>query len=147
MKGSLFLFSLGLYLKITFADESPVRSDLIGIRESLPIERLQILLAEYLVHDPQFRRTVQYVRSAEFVEVWNKFLEIEKVQKLLRYIDDAGLPVSRVLGMLSDFAGTRTRVKRCKMCCQYIQIRMHFSPVMISTFSYSTEEGRLECFR
>ncbi|XP_065081012.1 protein G12-like [Ochlerotatus camptorhynchus] len=117
MKGLLFLFSLGLYLKITFGDDSQVRGDLIGIQQSLPIDRLRILLAEYLVHDPQFRRTIQYMGSVEFSEAWNKFMEIEKVKELLRYIDDAGLPVNRVLNMLSDFTGTRSRVKR------FIQLR------------------------
>lgn len=109
----LLLSLLGVHLEFSFGDE-PIRSELIQLHQSIPLDRLRILLAEYIVQDAQFRRSLQYMRSPEFAEVWNRFVNNEKVRVWLQYIDDAGLPVNKVLAMFTDFTGT-ARVKRCEM--------------------------------
>nr|XP_019551076.2 protein G12 [Aedes albopictus] len=106
----LLLSLLGVHLEFSFGDE-PIRSELIQLHQSIPLDRLRILLAEYIVQDAQFRRSLQYMRSPEFAEVWNRFVNNEKVRVWLQYIDDAGLPVNKVLAMFTDFTGT-ARVKR-----------------------------------
>ncbi|XP_019560947.2 protein G12 [Aedes albopictus] len=106
----LLLSLLGVHLEFSFGDE-PIRSELIQLHQSIPLDRLRILLAEYIVQDAQFRRSLQYMRSPEFGEVWNRFVNNEKVRVWLQYIDDAGLPVNKVLAMFTDFTGT-ARVKR-----------------------------------
>nr|XP_029732638.1 protein G12-like [Aedes albopictus] len=110
MKRLFLLLSLGVHLEFSFGDE-PIRSELIQLHQSIPLDRLRILLAEYIVQDAQFRRSLQYMRSPEFGEVWNRFVNNEKVRVWLQYIDDAGLPVNKVLAMFTDFTGT-ARVKR-----------------------------------
>ncbi|EAT37596.1 AAEL010438-PA [Aedes aegypti] len=110
MKRLFFVLLLGVHLKFTYGD-APMRGELIQIQQSIPLDRLRILLAEYIVQDPQFRRSIQYMRSAEFAEVWNRFVNNVKVRAWLQYIDDAGLPVNKVLGIFTDFTGTN-RVKR-----------------------------------
>ncbi|KXJ70256.1 hypothetical protein RP20_CCG024304 [Aedes albopictus] len=99
-----------VHLEFSFGDE-PLRSELIQLHQSIPLDRLRILLAEYIVQDAQFRRSLQYMRSPEFAEVWNRFVNNEKVRVWLQYIDDAGLPVNKVLAMFTEFTGT-ARVKR-----------------------------------
>ncbi|XP_062551697.1 protein G12-like [Armigeres subalbatus] len=118
MKRLFVLISLGVHLKFTYGDE-PMRGELIQIQQSFPLDQLRILLAEYLVHDPQFRRSIQYMRSVEFAEVWNRFLNNDKVQEWLQYIEDAGLPVNKVIAMFSDLTGSKkpARFRR------FIQIR------------------------
>ncbi|XP_055642905.1 protein G12-like [Toxorhynchites rutilus septentrionalis] len=101
---SSILFLL-LTLSSQLVSSGSLRDELIELKEHVPIDRLQVLFAEYLIHDPEFRRTIGYIRSEQFSDTWNRFLEVRTVQQLLTYLADAGFPVSEVLALFAKFTG------------------------------------------
>ncbi|XP_055589400.1 protein G12-like [Uranotaenia lowii] len=81
---------------------SSIQDELTDIQEALPMDQLEQLMAEYLVRDNQFRRTVRYMRGSEFADLWEQFEEVAKVKKMKDFMTSAGFPVSDVLETVKD---------------------------------------------
>ncbi|XP_053690688.1 uncharacterized protein LOC128739245 isoform X2 [Sabethes cyaneus] len=82
-----------------------LHDDLLDLEQNVPMGRISQLFVQYIIQDSEFRRSLQYVRSAEFSDAWNQFLTIGKVHQLLSYMINAGLTVDKVLYMFAEFTG------------------------------------------
>ncbi|XP_055549471.1 protein G12-like [Wyeomyia smithii] len=109
------LVPLLLVLSVQCVYSVSLQEDLLDLELNVPKEKISQLFVQYIIQDVQFRHSIRYVRSDEFSDTWNQFLELAKVHQLLLYMQNAGLPIDKVLHMFAGFTGIQppsTKFKR-----------------------------------
>ncbi|XP_057333258.1 uncharacterized protein LOC130672630 [Microplitis mediator] len=111
MKLSLILLLIfGLAFSINVRG-SPVKSkrslhdDLDDFLALVPKDRVVDIFFDYLENDEEVQATLLYLSGAEFHELVKVIEEMDYVRTLLKYLDESGLDVYRILNVLHQFIG------------------------------------------
>ncbi|KAH8334810.1 hypothetical protein KR067_000105 [Drosophila pandora] len=67
-----------------------LRSDLKDFVALLPRRRIGFIAARYYIFDPKFRQSVEFIRSNDFINTWQKVREAPDFVNIINYLSDYG---------------------------------------------------------
>ncbi|XP_055545049.1 protein G12-like [Wyeomyia smithii] len=106
MKSTLALIALVAISSVS-AVPAPrgLKEDFEDFLALVPVDELSKLALDYYLHDKEVQDAFAYLQGEEFSAVWDQLFAVNEVRDLLKYLEDAGLPVYDALNFVADFFG------------------------------------------